>query len=376
MKITREQLKNIVRETLLEESEYQKFFKKALEKAGKSIPSMSDEEKKSFFNKIEKTWKGRGSKNERFGRGAVGPTFGSQELDEVNPNSSEIGKGDNKKPSKDASDSSNIKEAKFKAKGYKPKDAFGARIIKAIDNNIVASDVQDLKREGDDNAKILEKGKAFLDMAQNGIKSAFKFKYQIHPDVDFPMRQTRGSNYFWFKSREDMEKYLKKFLSDLKKLEKMIDIFMKKPTLKAQQAIVNTWRREIMVSSNKTGGMAYGIMKSADNGQSIYKEGINQSVNEAKLNVRDLPEYIFDDPDDFEDWYNGGMELDKKGHKLATFSKSDERKLFRFVEDWIESRDDNRYGHGSSSDIDRDIKDIEKFLKQKGKVIKESRNND
>ena len=79
MKITREQLKNIVRETLLEESEYQKFFKKALEKAGKSIPSMSDEEKKAFFNKIEKTWKGRGQKNERFGRGHVGPTFGSEE---------------------------------------------------------------------------------------------------------------------------------------------------------------------------------------------------------------------------------------------------------------------------------------------------------
>ena len=104
--------------------------------------------------------------------------------------------------------------------------------------------------------------------------------------------------------------------------------------------------------------------------------GCNESLNEAKLNVRDLPNYIFDDPDDFEDWYNGGMELDKKGHKLATFSKSDERKLFGFVEDWIESRDDNRYGHGSSSDIDRDIKDIEKFLKQKGKVIKESVNEE
>ena len=105
MKITKEQLKNIVRETLKEESEYQKFFKKALEKAGKSIPSMSDEEKKAFFNKIEKTWKGRGEKNEgnafgaavakakkdgddefevdgkkyrteRFGRGKEGPTFG------------------------------------------------------------------------------------------------------------------------------------------------------------------------------------------------------------------------------------------------------------------------------------------------------------
>lgn len=114
MKITREQLKNIVRETLTEESEYQTFFKKALEKAGKSIPSMSDEEKKAFFNKIEKTWKGRGQKSEgnafgaavaqakkdgddtfkvgdkeykteRFGRGQEGPTFGSEEesLDEL-----------------------------------------------------------------------------------------------------------------------------------------------------------------------------------------------------------------------------------------------------------------------------------------------------
>lgn len=71
MKITKEQLKNIVRETLKEESEYQKFFKKALEKAGKSLPSMSDEEKKSFFNKIQKTWKGRGTKSEGNAFGAA-----------------------------------------------------------------------------------------------------------------------------------------------------------------------------------------------------------------------------------------------------------------------------------------------------------------
>ena len=64
MKITREALKAIVKETMIEESEYQEFFKRALEKAGKSIPSMSDEEKKAFFNKIEKTWKGRGAKKE------------------------------------------------------------------------------------------------------------------------------------------------------------------------------------------------------------------------------------------------------------------------------------------------------------------------
>ena len=64
MKITREQLKNIVREVMTEESEYQTFFKKALEKTGKSIPQMSDEEKKAFFNKIDAAWKGKGEKNE------------------------------------------------------------------------------------------------------------------------------------------------------------------------------------------------------------------------------------------------------------------------------------------------------------------------
>ena len=65
MKITREALKNIVKETMIEESAYQEFFKRALEKAGKSIPSMSDEEKKKFFNNIEKTWKGKGAKQEQ-----------------------------------------------------------------------------------------------------------------------------------------------------------------------------------------------------------------------------------------------------------------------------------------------------------------------
>jgi hypothetical protein len=49
---------------MTEESEYQTFFKKALEKTGKSIPQMSDEEKKAFFNKIDAAWKGKGEKNE------------------------------------------------------------------------------------------------------------------------------------------------------------------------------------------------------------------------------------------------------------------------------------------------------------------------
>jgi hypothetical protein len=64
MKITRAKLKETLRTVVQEESEYQSFFKNALEKAGKSIPSMSDEEKKAFFDKIDAAWDGRGEKNE------------------------------------------------------------------------------------------------------------------------------------------------------------------------------------------------------------------------------------------------------------------------------------------------------------------------
>ena len=64
MKISRARLKEIVREVMVAESEYQQFFQKALEKAGKSIPDMSDEEKKAFFDKIDSAWNGKGEKNE------------------------------------------------------------------------------------------------------------------------------------------------------------------------------------------------------------------------------------------------------------------------------------------------------------------------
>jgi|SaaInl5LU_22_DNA_1037371.scaffolds.fasta_scaffold08416_5 hypothetical protein len=64
MNITRETIKSTLRNIMAEEAEYQTFFKKALEKAGKSIPSMSDEEKKEFFNKIDAAWNAKGEKNE------------------------------------------------------------------------------------------------------------------------------------------------------------------------------------------------------------------------------------------------------------------------------------------------------------------------
>ncbi len=39
------------------ESGYQKMFKKELEKAGKGLGAMSDQEKKNFFNMIDKKYK-------------------------------------------------------------------------------------------------------------------------------------------------------------------------------------------------------------------------------------------------------------------------------------------------------------------------------
>jgi hypothetical protein len=64
MKITKERLKELVKEVMTEESEYQAFFQKALDKAGKGINDMNDDEKKTFFNKIDAAWNGKGEKNE------------------------------------------------------------------------------------------------------------------------------------------------------------------------------------------------------------------------------------------------------------------------------------------------------------------------
>ena len=69
--MTRAELKETLRNIMNEESEYQVFFKNALEKAGKSITDMSDEEKKEFFNKIDAAWDGEGEKNEGNAFGAA-----------------------------------------------------------------------------------------------------------------------------------------------------------------------------------------------------------------------------------------------------------------------------------------------------------------
>ena len=69
--ITKSRLKELVKEVMVEENEYQAFFAKALEKAGKGINDMSEEEKKAFFNKVDSAWNGKGEKNESVNEGDV-----------------------------------------------------------------------------------------------------------------------------------------------------------------------------------------------------------------------------------------------------------------------------------------------------------------
>jgi len=107
----------------------------------------------------------------------------------------------------------------------------------------------------------------------------------------------------------------------------------------------------------------------------------NPKVLKEAFNAKDLPNWLFDDPVDFEDWYEDGMKLANNKGKIAPFSSSDEKKLFQLVGIWQDSEGDYQYGRGdygtgkttgarSASYTAQD--DIKKFLTQKGKIVDET----
>jgi len=53
------QLKEFIKQIVKEENDYQQMFKVMLDKTGKSLPSMSDTEKKAFFNAVDKAAKAK-----------------------------------------------------------------------------------------------------------------------------------------------------------------------------------------------------------------------------------------------------------------------------------------------------------------------------
>jgi hypothetical protein len=53
------QLRELVKQVVSEESDYQQLFKTMLDKSGKDINSMSDDEKKKFFTAVDKAYKAK-----------------------------------------------------------------------------------------------------------------------------------------------------------------------------------------------------------------------------------------------------------------------------------------------------------------------------
>ena len=57
VKMTKNGLRNLIREVIKEETDYQKFFDSALKKFGVSSPDeLEGEKKKEFFDYVDKNW--------------------------------------------------------------------------------------------------------------------------------------------------------------------------------------------------------------------------------------------------------------------------------------------------------------------------------
>ena len=57
MKMTESGLRNLVKEVIQEETDYQKFFNKALEKFGiKSPKELKGDKEKEFYDYVDKNW--------------------------------------------------------------------------------------------------------------------------------------------------------------------------------------------------------------------------------------------------------------------------------------------------------------------------------
>ena len=104
----------------------------------------------------------------------------------------------------------------------------------------------------------------------------------------------------------------------------------------------------------------------------------NESINEA-FNVRDLPTWLFDDVDDFEEWYEYGMSLGNGKGKLAPLNSSDDKKIEALVKKWRDAEDDYQHGRGdlgtgkttgarAASYAAQDA--IKQIFRQKGNVVK------
>ena len=74
------QLREFVKQVVREEQDYQQLFKHMLDKTGKSLPDMSDDEKKAFFNAVDKASKAK-SEGRLTGYNEAELTAGQKKID-------------------------------------------------------------------------------------------------------------------------------------------------------------------------------------------------------------------------------------------------------------------------------------------------------
>ena len=74
------QLREFVKQVVREEQDYQQLFKHMLDKYGKSITDMSDDEKKKFFNAVDTAYKAK-SEGRLTGYNEAELTAGQKKLD-------------------------------------------------------------------------------------------------------------------------------------------------------------------------------------------------------------------------------------------------------------------------------------------------------
>ena len=74
------ELKELIRQVVKEEADYQQLFKHMLDKTGKSITDMSDEDKKKFFNAVDTAYKAK-SEGRLTGYNEAELTAGQKKID-------------------------------------------------------------------------------------------------------------------------------------------------------------------------------------------------------------------------------------------------------------------------------------------------------
>ena len=155
----------------LKDNAYQDLFKKELEKTGKGIGAMSDMEKKDFFNKLDKMYKGKGeAKVDELTKGQEKLPPALQKAIKAKEKNSEEESFDIEKLKEDVNNLWSTAADDLEAIKEK------AKYMKAQDKD--ASTNEPESGESDDESEKQKKGKTLVGSAKTKVETEPKVDYQ------------------------------------------------------------------------------------------------------------------------------------------------------------------------------------------------------